>query len=157
MKSQSLIRSTLFFGAVSFALPAIAQLTPNLPTSASSQENFQGRGVAQGSAFTRGRNANTRLTLERNNFSLEMTEPSGRGARLQYRGVISRRDNDANTPNSFTLNTRVQSFNSSANLRVLNNTAGTCRIEVFDARIISSTCNAVTGDSSSRFMGLEQF
>lgn len=156
MKSQSCIRSLLFFGAASFALlsPATAQL-PNSPSSASG--DFQGRGVAQGSAFAKGRNANTALTLDRDNFSLDMTELSCRGARLQYRGVISRRNADSNTANSFTLDTRVRSFNSSNNLRVLNNTTGTCRIEVFASRVISSTCTTVADESSTRFMGLERF
>ncbi|BAU10932.1 hypothetical protein LEP3755_14240 [Leptolyngbya sp. NIES-3755] len=158
MKSQSLVQFTSIFAAASLALlllPATAQVTPE--ATRSTPGRFQGRGVAQGSAFTRGRNASVGLTLDRDNFSLDMTEPSNRGARLQYRGVISRRNNDANNPNSFTIDTRVRSFNSSADLRVLNNTTGTCRIEIFDARIISSSCTTVANDSSSRFMGLEQF
>ncbi|MBF2050972.1 MAG: hypothetical protein EDM05_009385 [Leptolyngbya sp. IPPAS B-1204] len=116
---------------------------------------FQGRGVAHGATFTRGRTANVALTIEGDNFGLELAEPAPTGARVQYRGVIMRRSDDA--ANSFTLRTRVRSFNSSGNLRVLNTTTGTCQIEVFDARVISSNCNTATSDSSTRFLGLEQF
>ncbi|WP_277882054.1 hypothetical protein [Phormidium tenue] len=35
---------------------------------------FQGRGVAQGAAFNRGRNANVALTFDGKNFGLELTE-----------------------------------------------------------------------------------
>lgn len=158
MRSQSWIPFASVFGVASLVLlllPATAQITPEATRSTRNQ--FQGRGVAQGSAFSRGRNASLALTLDQDNFSLDMAEPSNRGARLQYRGVIARRNNDSNTPNSFTLDARVRSFNSSDNLRVLNNTTGTCRIEVFDARIVSSSCTTVANNSSTRFMGLEQF
>lgn len=159
MRSQArfLVRFTSLFGVASLALlPAATAQNNPVPTS-TSQGSFQGRGVANGSAFTRGRNATVGLTLDRDNFSLDMAEPSGRGARVEYRGVIARRNNDSSNPNSFTMDTRVRSFSSSANLRGLPNTTGTCRIEVFDARVISSTCTTVANNSSTRFMGLEQF
>lgn len=79
-----------------------------------------------------------------------MTAPQGTHTqtqptpRIQYRGVISRRNN--NNSNSFTLLNQVRSFDSSENLRVLTNTAGTCRIEVFDARVVYSNCKTVTND-----------
>ncbi|UBF30305.1 hypothetical protein K9N68_34390 (plasmid) [Kovacikia minuta CCNUW1] len=132
----------------------IGQVTPSArPT----QTNFQGRGVAQGSAFTRGRNANVALTIDRDNFGLELAEPPGTRARVQYRGAIVRRNNNSGNSNSFTLDGRVRSFNSSANLRVVSNTTGTCRIEVFDARVISSSCRSAAPDSYTQFLGLEQF
>ena len=135
---------------------AIAQTNAN-------QEFFQGRGVAQGSVFARGRNANLSLTLDGENFSLEMTEPqtnSNRNRpprRVQYRGVIVRRNEESSGRNSFVLFTRVRSFDSSETLRIISNTTGTCRLEVFDARIIDSNCSTVTDNSSTRFLGLEQF
>ncbi|PSB18579.1 hypothetical protein C7B65_14890 [Phormidesmis priestleyi ULC007] len=133
---------------------------PGNPTPPAVQGTFQGRGVAQGSAFTRGRTATTVLTIDRDNFGFELTEPGGRTdaprARVQYRGAVIRRTNGS-VPNSFTLDGRVRSYTSSANLRVLNNTTGTCRIEVFDARVISSSCRAATAESSTQFLGLEQF
>jgi hypothetical protein len=124
---------------------------------------FQGRGVAQGAVFSQGRNAEVTLTLDRDNFGLEMTQPRGTHtenqspARIQYRGAVSRRTNATSGPNSFTLTTRVRSFDSSENLRIITNTTGTCRIEVFDARVIYINCNTVADNSSTRFLGLEQF
>lgn len=137
-------------------LPAMAQNRNN-------RELFQGQGIAQGSAFVRGRNANLTLTLNGENFSLEMTEPqttSNRNrvlARVQYRGVIVRRNNEANAPNDFVLVIRVRSFDSSENQRVITNTTGTCRLEVFNDRVTYSNCSAIAEDSSTRFLGLEQF
>jgi hypothetical protein len=123
-----------------------------------SQRSFQGRGVAQGSAFTKGRNANVSLTIDRDNFGLELAEPPGTRARVQYRGAIVRQPGSGSSNSStFTLDGRVRSFNSSANLRVVSNTTGTCRIEVFDARVISSSCRTAAPDSSTQFLGLEQF
>ncbi len=137
--------------------------TPAVPSPAAASGSFQGRGIAQGAAFNRGRNANAVLIIERDNFSFELIEPaaaSGRSqppARVQYRGAITRRTNDPAGANNFTLNTRVRSFDSSQNLRIITNTTGTCRIEVFDARVISSSCNTVADNSSTEFLGLEQF
>jgi hypothetical protein len=154
MKSQIQI-------AVGFALLAGAtslyDLSPVMAQSRSVDGRFQGRGVAQGAAFTRGRSANVTLTTDRDNFSLDMAEPSRRGARVQYRGAIMRRNGGSNNPNSFTLDARVRSFDTSTSLRPITTTAGTCRIEVFDARVVSSTCTSLADDSSTRFLGLEQF
>ncbi|RZM79428.1 hypothetical protein [Leptolyngbya iicbica] len=135
---------------------AIAQTNAN-------QEFFQGRGVAQGSVFARGRNANVLLTLDGENFRLEMTEPQASSnrnrapSRVEYRGVITRRNAEPGGQNNFVLLTRVRSFDSSETLRVISNTAGTCRLEVFDARIVDSNCSTVTDNSSTRFLGVEQF
>jgi hypothetical protein len=149
-----------FIGAVAvlgglWSSQAIAQSRP-------STEFFQGRGVAQGAAFSQGRNANVSLTLDGNNFGLEMTEPQAANrsrapGRVQYRGAIVRRTPNSGGPNNFTLTTRVRSFDSSEIFRVLPNTTGTCRIEVFDARVIYSNCTTVADDGSTRFLGLEQF
>ena len=137
-------------------VPIVAQATPSNSTRPT---NFQGRGVAQGSAFTRGRTATTALTIDRDNFGFELTEPGGRTdaprARVQYRGAVIRRTNVSSS--GFTLDGRVRSYTSSANLRVLNNTTGTCRIEVVNSLVISSTCRAATAESSTQFLGLEQF
>lgn len=165
-QTQFLIGLTAVATALGFAgLPnAIAQnqeqpmqIGQNRPAS----NNFDGRGVAQGSAFTRGRNATTALTVDRDNFGFELmemgrTDASAGRAQVRYRGAVIRRINGS-TANSFTLDGRVRSYDSSANLRVLSNTTGTCRIEVFDARVISSSCRAATADSSTQFLGLEQF
>ena len=130
----------------------------NLPLAQNNRpQEFQGRGVAQGSAFTRGRNANVSLTIDRDNFGFELAEPPGTRARVQYRGAVIRRTNNSTNAGNFTLDGRVRSYNSSANLRVISNTTGTCRIEVFDARVISSTCRTAANDSTTQFLGLEQF
>jgi hypothetical protein len=136
------------------SIPSAGENTAS-STSRSSAGTFQGRGVAQGSVFTRGRTANVVLTIEGDNFGLELAEPAATGGRTQYRGVILRRSDESS--GGFTVRTRVRSFNSSANLRVLSNTTGTCQIEVFDSRVVSSSCNTVASDSSIRFLGLEQF
>jgi hypothetical protein len=124
--------------------------------------SFQGRGVAQGAVFSQGRNAEVTLTLDRDNFGLEMTQLGGthtenQSLRIQYRGIVSRRTNGTSGSNSFTLTTRVRSFDSSENLRIITNTTGTCRIEVFDARVNYINCTTVADNSATRFLGLEQF
>ena len=123
----------------------------------SNQQTLQGRGIAQGSAFRMGRNANVSLTINRDNFTFELAEPPGARARVQYRGNVVRRNSTGSNPNSFVLDGRVRTFDSSASDRILNNTTGTCRIEVFDARVVSSTCRAASADSNTQFLGLEQF
>lgn len=144
---------------IAFMAPAIAQI-PNRPAPVNF---FQGRGVVQGAAFSRGRNANVALTLDGENFGLELTEiqPSNvRGqtpGRVQYRGAITRRTDDPTNANSFSLFTRVRSFDSSANLRIITNTTGTCRVEVFNSRVLSSSCSTIADNSETDFLGLEQF
>ncbi|MEA5451521.1 hypothetical protein VB780_23285 [Leptolyngbya sp. CCNP1308] len=147
--------------AIALIAPGATQAQiPNRPAPANLA---QGRGVAQGASFNRGRNANVTLNLDGENFGLELTEilPSNvRGqspARVQYRGAITRRTDDPASANSFSLFTRVRSFDSSANLRIITNTTGTCRIEVFDARVISSDCSTIADNSKTEFLGLEQF
>jgi hypothetical protein len=145
---------------VAMASPMVQAQIPGRPPSGTL---FQGRGVVQGAAFNRGRNANVTLTLDGENFGLEMTEilPSNvRGqppGRVQYRGAITRRTDDPNQANSFSLFTRVRSFDSSQNLRIITNTTGTCRIEVFNAKVLASSCSTIADDSSTEFLGLEQF
>ena len=146
----------IFIGLTAFVTTANLSFLPE-SIAQNAQSNFAGRGVAHGSIFNKGRNANVSLTIDRDNFGLELLEtPSNRG-RIQYRGTIVRRSDNSNNSRSFTLDGRVQSFTSSANLRPINNTTGTCQIEVFNSRVISSTCRAVTSDSTTRFLGLEQF
>lgn len=151
--------SAVLATALLVPLATQAQL-PNRPTPGSVS---QGRGVAQGASFNRGRNANVTLTLDGENFGLEMTEilPSNvRGqtpGRVQYRGAITRRTDDPANANSFSLFTRVRSFDSSANLRIITNTTGTCRIEVFNSRVLSSDCSTIADNSATDFLGLEQF
>lgn len=123
-----------------------------------SQTEFDGRGVAQGSVFTRGRNANVSLTINEGRFVYNMAQPPGTRVRVRYQGSVARQTPGSPAgSSSFTLDGRVQTFDSSASTRIFNNTTGTCRIEVFDARVISSSCRAATADSNTQFLGLEQF
>jgi hypothetical protein len=137
--------------------PTPGSSNPTAAPTASARTRFEGRGIAQGSTFNRGRNANVSLTVERGNFVLNIAEPPGNRARVQYRGTATRQNSSTANPNSFTIDGRVQTFESSASTRILNNTTGTCRIEVFDARVISSSCRTVSNDSNTQFLGLEQF
>ena len=100
---------------------------------------------------------NVALTIEGDNFGLELAEQARNGARVQYRGMLTRQPNSSTNSGSFTLNGRVRSFTTSTNLRVINNTTGNCRIEVFNSIVTSSNCNTVAPDSSTQFLGLEQF
>jgi hypothetical protein len=122
------------------------------------QGSFSGRGTASGAVFGRGRQTNASLDFNRNRFSLGLYVPPGTGMQVRYQGIINRlRGTNTNNPNSFVIDARVQSFASSVNrLRVVN-TTGSCRIEVFDARIISVACNANAPNSSTRFTGMRQF
>lgn len=135
----------------------LGQATPQQMTRPSAQPTFEGRGVAQGAVFTRGRNANVSLTINQGRFILNLAEPPGTRARVRYQGSLVRQNNAATNSGSFTVDGRVQTFDSSASTRIFNNTTGTCRIEVFDARVISSTCRSAAPDSSTQFLGLEQF
>lgn len=130
-----------------------------LPSSSTPTEgSFSGRGQANGSVFERGRQADASLDFNRNGFTLGLSVPPGTGAQVRYLGTINRlRGTNSDNPNSFVLEGRVESFASSANnLRVIN-TAGTCRIEVSDARITSVSCSANAPGSSTRFTGMSQF
>lgn len=132
--------------------------TPPPSVSPPTEGNFSGRGRASGSVFGGGRQADASLTFNQNRFSLGLFVPPGTGAQVRYQGTINRlRSTSPNNPNSFVIESRVQSFASSANgLRVIN-TAGTCRIEIFDARIVSTSCNTNVRNSSTQFTGMRQF
>ncbi len=162
-KNHLLIGLTGGIAALGIALLAPATTQAQIPNRPAPTNLSQGRGVVQGAAFNRGRNANVTLTLDGENFGLELTEilPSNvRGqspGRVQYRGAITRRTNDPANANSFSLFTRIRSFDSSTNLRIITNTTGTCRIEVFNSRVLSSSCSTIADNSETDFLGLEQF
>lgn len=135
----------------SMATGAIAQTRPT-PV----RNEFEGRGVAHGAVFNRGQNVNVSLTVNQGRFTFNLAQPPGTRNRVRYQGSVARQT-PGTTANSFVLDGRVQTFDSSANNRIFNNTTGTCRIEVFDARVISSNCRSVAPDSTTQFLGLEQF
>jgi hypothetical protein len=117
-----------------------------------------GRGITRGSVFGRGQTVDVNLNFNRGRFSLSLAVPPGTGAQVNYNGTYNRlRPSDSRNPNSFILEGRVQSFASSANNLKVMNTKGSCQIEVFDARVISSSCDTQVRNSSTSFQGLEQF
>lgn len=144
------------FGAL-VGVVGLAQLPQAIAQTNRPPQPNEGRGVAHGSVFRRGQNVNTSLTVDRGRFSYTLAQPPGTRNQVRYQGAVVRQNNTGNNPNSFTLDGRVQTFDSSASNRILNNTTGTCRIEVFDARVISSTCRSASPDSVTQFLGLEQF
>jgi hypothetical protein len=128
-------------------------------SSVPAEGTFSGRGLASGSVFGNEREAEALLNFNQtNNFSFSLAVPPGTGAQVQYAGRITRiRRASSGGSHSFVLQGRVQSFASSANNLQVINATGTCDIEVFDARVISSSCNTRLRDSGTRFEGLLQF
>jgi hypothetical protein len=119
------------------------------------QTEFDGRGIAHGAVFNRGRNANATLSINQGRFTFNMAEPPGTRVRVRYQGSVARQT-PGRTAGEFTLDGRVQTFDSSASNRIFNNTTGTCRIEVFNSRVVASTCRSVAPDSTTDFLGLER-
>lgn len=117
---------------------------------------FLGQGRVSGSVFGSSQAVETTLNFNQSDrFSLSLAVPPGTGAQVMYQGVIQQRRSTG--PNSFLLQTSVQSVASSANgLRVVD-TGGNCQIEVFDARMISSDCQVNVPNHNTRFTGMAQF
>lgn len=133
-------------------------LRPSPSPSTPVEGSFSGRGRATGSVFGGGRQADASLNFNRGNFSLGLSVPPGTGAQVNYSGTFKQlKASPSGNPNSFVLDGQVQGFASSANnLRVLN-THGTCRIEVFDGRVIDVSCHSNVRGSSTQFTGMKQF
>ncbi len=128
---------------------------------------FPGRGIATGSKFMIGRQANAMLSANSaNNFSLSLDAIGGDNLDMIYQGTITRRSAGSRGVNGFVLETRVNSFASSLGDGQVFDASGTCRIEVFDALVVSSICH-VTAPAfpadltvvglSTEFRGMEQF
>jgi hypothetical protein len=130
-----------------------ASNSTTLPT----EGDFSGRGLTSGAVFGDERETDASLSFNGNNFSFWLAVPPGTGAQVNYSGTVTRLRGTGSNSNSFVLQGRVQRFASSANNLQVINATGNCRIEVFDARVISSTCNTRLRDSSTRFAGLQQF
>jgi hypothetical protein len=123
------------------------------------QGNFLGKGRASRSVFGLGQQTDASLNFNQTGkFSLSLAVPPGTGAQVNYNGTITHsRGTNSKNPNSFILDGKVNSFASSAsNLRVID-TSGSCKIEVFDARVISTSCDTKVPVSSTRFTGMKQF
>ncbi len=133
--------------------------TPPANSTPPTEGTFQGKGLTTGSVFSVGRNVGATLNFNQtNNFSLSLAVPAGNPAEVNYNGAITRRRaGNSMGSNGFTLEGQVRAFASSANgLRVIN-TSGKCFIEVFDSRVISSSCNTSVPNSSTQFKGKVQF
>lgn len=127
-------------------------------SSTPTEGQFEGRGTASGAVFGRGMRVHSSLSFNQNRFSLALFVPPGTGTQIQYQGTISSlRGGSSGNPNSFVLQGRLQSFASSANRLQVRRTSGNCRIEVFDARIVSTFCSGNTPGSSTQFTGMKQF
>lgn len=126
----------------------------NLPT----EGNFIGKGLASGSVFGPERETDASLNFNGKNFSLSLAVPPGTGAQVNYQGKVTRmRGTGSTNSNSFILQGTVRTFASSTNNLQVVNTTGNCTIEVFDARVISTSCNTTARESSTRFRGMNQF
>ena len=122
------------------------------------EDSFLGQGEAKQSVFGGGKQARASLDYNRPNFSLSISTPSGTEEQVSYMGTItSLKGTNPDNTGSLMLEGRVKSFASSANNLQVINTSGTCKIEVFDARIISTSCNTNTRQSSTTFKGMAQF
>ncbi|MBD1872920.1 hypothetical protein H6F75_05460 [Nodosilinea sp. FACHB-131] len=127
---------------------------------------FPGRGVATGSKFAIGRQADAMLNVNDNNFSISIAATAANNLEMLYQGTVTRRSAGRQAANSFVLETRVNSFVSSLGDWQVFEASGTCRIEVFDALVVSSICN-VTAPAfptdltvlglSTEFRGMDQF
>jgi hypothetical protein len=124
-----------------------------LPT----EGNFMGKGLTSGAVFSDEQETEANLSFNGSNFSYTLSVPPGTGAQVNYGGTIRRLRGTGSNPNSFVLQGRVRRFASSANDLEVVNATGDCRIEVFDARVVSSSCNSRARNSSTRFEGLAQF
>ncbi len=136
---------------------------PSEPGSGSSttlptEGNFVGRGLASGAVFSDEQETEASLSFNGSNFSYTLAVPPGTGAQVNYGGTIRRlRGTGSSNSNSFVLQGRVRRFASSASDLEVVNATGNCQIEVFDARVISSSCSSRARNSSTRFEGLQQF
>lgn len=136
----------------------------NLPnsdevTASTMSGTFFGRGLARGSVFGNEQVTDATLNLNGRNYSFAIAVPPGTGVQVNYIGTVTRirQSSLSGSGNSFILQGRVQSFASSSNGMQLVNVAGNCEIEVFDSRVISTTCNTRLRDTRTHFDGLHQF
>lgn len=145
--------------AGSAAVASLSLLSPvNAQSNPPTSGTFHGRGIVSGSVFTQGRQADAVLNMNQGRFSLSFAATAVRGMEVNYNGtIIRRRAGSSRGRNGFVLETQVRTFASSSNGLRVTNTSGGCRIEVFDARIISSSCNTNLRNSSTRFQGMVQF
>ncbi|HEY9639726.1 MAG TPA: hypothetical protein V6C57_04545 [Coleofasciculaceae cyanobacterium] len=137
-------------------IPSSGEGTSGGSSSLPTEGNFLGQGLVSGSIFGNEREVDASLNFNRNNFSFSLAVPPGTGEQVQYNGTINRlRSTSSTNSNSFTLRGQVRSFASSTNNSVVITATGTCQVEVFNARVISSSCNTRLRDSATRFEGVK--
>jgi hypothetical protein len=120
------------------------------------QGTFAGLGTASGSIFGQLQQVDASLNFNQSdNFNFWLAVLPGNGDQVQYLGVITERMSLGR--NDFRLETQVQSFASSASGLQLVNTTGSCRIEVFDARVASALCNVTAPNGNTQFTGMSPF
>jgi hypothetical protein len=121
--------------------------------------SFAGRGRARGSVFgTQKQATEASFNFNQQRFSLGIFTPSGVEQSVQYQGIIKEiRNTNPNNPNSFLVEATVDSFASSLNNRRVVDTTGTCRLEVFDGRLIEVSCSTNLPNSTTVFTGMKQF
>lgn len=138
---------------------AIAQDRPHYQTFPTPAEGtFPGRGMAAGSVFTIGRQAEAMLNFNATDrFSLSLAGRYANHLEIVYSGTITHRLPGTRGVNSFVLETQVESFASSLENRRVVDTMGNCRIEVFDGLVVESSCSTRITDSATEFQGMEQF
>lgn len=146
-------------GGLSLETEAIAQNRPHYSTLPMPTEGtFAGRGIATESVFTIGRQAEAVLSFNATDrFSISLAGRYANNLEVAYSGIITRRLPGTRGINGFILETQVDSFASSMDDRRVVETAGTCRIEVFDARVVESVCSTSAPNSNTEFQGMEQF
>lgn len=146
-------------GVLRFTSQATTPTPPTpRPTPPPSGRNYQGRGIASGSVFTKGRQTDATLNVANNNFTFGLETPSRLGLRVQYRGTVTRqRSGSSLGRNGFVLEGRIRNFASSVTGMRSVPSIGTCRVEVFDSRVVSSECDTAVYQNSTRFQGLQQF
>jgi len=128
------------------------------PNSRPTEGNFLGRGLARGSVFGVEQATDANFSLNGSNYSFSLAVPPGTGTQVTYIGTVNRfRRVNSGSGNSFVMQGRVRSFASSATNMQITNVAGDCEIEVFDSRVIASSCNTRLRDTATRFEGLHQF
>lgn len=132
---------------------------PNQGTASPTNGTFMGRGLARGSIFGDEQVTDATLNLNGRNYSFAIAVPPGTGTQVNYIGTVTRlrQSSLSGSGNSFIMQGRVQSFAASDNGMQLVNVAGNCEIEVFDARVISTTCNTRLRNTRTHFDGLHQF
>lgn len=153
---MTLNKTLIYVGLIATAIATTLSLNLQSIAQPSEKAQFEGRGLATGSVFGVGRNVNVSLNLNQNTFSLVLAVPqiSG-GQEVHYTGTHSSLRRGVAIPTSFTVNGSIQTFASSDNNLRSISVSGTCRIEVLNAEVVSSTCNTRTPANTTRFNGAQ--